>query len=435
MSLEFVPARQLSRAITTAAFREKAAFVIFVLTTLQAAFLQPYVTLVMGERTNLFTGLLCAVSLLAAVTLVKPRDKSGSFAEVVISVVLLVLIVISGCVSSAPQSSLLRGFAVAAAGLGGFWTARIVLDTSEKQILFAWLCTAILAAMLILCLLGYLIFGQAKHLLDFNPHPLAGRIMLLFFGPLTLMLSGRRGPQILGIGLLCGSYVVFYLTNLRSAMLVPVALAVVALGMRTLRPKQFLALVVPMVLIFAAFVPYLPQWKVGLEYEPAYYRVENFPFSWHIAMKHPFFGIGLRAPRDQYLEDYEKWYPYVTKEKFAHSVKTIVTTENTFLTFMTDLGIPFTLLYTFSVLTLVIRLIRQARGDPRGWAPLPPVALLLPIVACLLHLQVVDGLLLPQYSWFFHVLLGLIPTLQNPCANRAVEAEPVPHQMMQDGAH
>jgi len=288
--------------------------------------------------------------------------------------------------------------------------------------------------------------------------------------------------------LLCGSYVVFYLTNLRSAMLVPVALAVVALGMRTLRPKQFLALVVPMVLIFAAFVPYLPQWKVGLEYEPAYYRVENFPFSWHIAMKHPFFGIGLRAPRDQYLEDYEKWYPYVTKEKFAHSVKTIVTTENTFLTFMTDLGIPFTLLYTFSVLMLLVKLIRQARGDPGSAphpyplpqgegasrltgdvklnpfnyvgqafqpassnagqtrrleslrpvgksAPLPPIALLLPIVACLLHLQVVDGLLLPQYSWFFHVLLGLIPTLPNPCKNRAEEAEPVPHHMMQDGAH
>jgi len=425
----------------------------------------------MGERTNLFTGLLCALSLLAALISSSRKANRGSFTEVVVSVILLVLIVISGYLSASPQSSLLRGFAVAAAGLGGFWTARLVLDTAEKQILFAWLCTAILAALLVMCVLGYLIFGQAMHFLDVNPHPLAGRIMLLFFGPLTLMLVGRRGLQAVGIVLLCVSYVVFYMTNLRSAMLIPVALAAVALGMRTLRPKQFFALVVPMILVFALFIPYLPKGKIGLEYEPAYYRAENFSFSWHIVTKHPFFGIGLRAPREQYLEDYVKWYPFVTKEKYAESVKTIVTTENTFLTFMTDLGLPFTLLYTFSVLTLVVRLVRQAQGDPGGAihrsshpnplresegasgpdvvgnvepntnrstserAPLPSIALLLPIVACLLHLQVVDGLLLAQYSWFFHVLLGLIPTLPNGYKNAAGEALPVPRPLMQNGAH
>ncbi|MDQ7783790.1 MAG: hypothetical protein RDU20_12985 [Desulfomonilaceae bacterium] len=411
--MESISVRQLIRSTATAPFRDKAAFVVFCLVSLQAAFLMPHVTLMQGERANVFTGLLCAVSLLTALALVKPNSRNGTVGEAVVSLVLPALIVISGCVSVSPQSSLLRGFVVAASGLGGFWTARMVLDTPEKQLLFAWLCTIVLAMMLVFCVAGHLIFGDVKHLLDFNPHPIAGRILLLSLGPLTLILIGGRAAQVSAAALLCGVYAVFCLTGLRSAMLVPVALAALALGLRKLSPRKFLTLAVPMALVFVVSLPYLPQYKTGLEYESAYYRAESLPFSWHIVKKHPLFGIGLRAPRDQYLEDYEKWYPYVTREELAESVRTIVTSENTFLTFTTDVGIPFSLLYAFSVLVLVLKLVRSVRGEPRVQTSLPPMALLLPIVGALLHLQVVDGLLLPQYGWFFHVLLGLIPTLPN----------------------
>jgi hypothetical protein len=46
---------------------------------------------------------------------------------------------------------------------------------------------------------------------------------------------------------------------------------------------------------------------------------------------------------------------------------------------------------------------------PQQATYLPALALLLPIAAGLLHFQVFDGLLNPQISWFFHVLLGMIP--------------------------
>jgi predicted membrane metal-binding protein len=39
----------------------------------------------------------------------------------------------------------------------------------------------------------------------------------------------------------------------------------------------------------------------------------------------------------------------------------------------------------------------------------PPLALFLPITAVLLHSILYDSLLYPQVSWFFHLLLGLIP--------------------------
>ena len=40
---------------------------------------------------------------------------------------------------------------------------------------------------------------------------------------------------------------------------------------------------------------------------------------------------------------------------------------------------------------------------------LPPLALLCSLALALVHWQLYDGLLFAQNSWFFHILLGLIP--------------------------
>ena len=168
-----------------------------------------------------------------------------------------------------------------------------------------------------------------------------------------------------------------------------------------------IAILLALALIVGIFFHFLPKEKIGLEYEPAYYRAENYPFSLHIAKKHPFLGIGLRAPRERYLEDYEIKYPYVTKEKFRESVKYIESSENIFLTFMVDLGFPFLILYVGCVIVLLVRLIRMVK-EPDSRSYLPPVALLLPIIAGLLDFQILDGLFHPQISWFFHILLGMI---------------------------
>jgi hypothetical protein len=156
------------------------------------------------------------------------------------------------------------------------------------------------------------------------------------------------------------------------------------------------------------FFAKLPAWKLGKEHEPAYYRAENYLFSWHIAKQHPMFGIGLRAPREAYLIDYVTTYPYVTKERFALSVQGIVTSENIFLTLMVGLGIPFAILYSAALVILVARLFKVAKtGIPESF--LPALALVLPITGSLIHNFVFDGLLYPQLCWYFHILLGLIP--------------------------
>lgn len=387
---------------------ERVACLIFCLTSVQLAFLHPYLVLVPDERANVFSGLLCALSGVSAWILVKGSSRFIKSPAFIISLVLSILIALSSIFSSTPVSSSYRGFVVLASGFGGFWCARILLASRARQVLFAWLCLVMMAAVTALSLIGYLVSGQIEYFLDVNSHPLADRMMLLSFAPLAFVFWGKNPVAVASVIVLMLAYAAFYLSNLRAGILIPPILALLAVLFGALRLRYFVALFIPLLVIIVCFFHQLPKAKMGPEYEPTYYRAENYPFSWHIAVKHPLLGIGLRAPRDRFLDDYRITYPYVTKEKFAESVQRVVTSENVFLTFMSGLGFPFVILYTGCVLILFVRLGRMAR-IPQQATFLPALAVLLPIAAGLLHFQVFDGLLNPQISWFFHVLLGMIP--------------------------
>src|SRR5271157_5574515 len=97
-------------AATKISIGAKFAIAIFLFTCVQAAFLQPRVYLIPGERANLFTGLLCAVSLLAAVVHCKNRLNCGTRLEIAVSGVLVILIAFSSAFSSTPIRSSFRGF-------------------------------------------------------------------------------------------------------------------------------------------------------------------------------------------------------------------------------------------------------------------------------------------------------------------------------------
>jgi len=292
--------------------------------------------------------------------------------------------------------------------LGGFWCARILLNTPSRQIMFTWFSLILLTVILLLGILGHILSGDVHYLLDSNEHPVVSRIMILSFAPLTFVLRGRRPMKTVGVLLLCLSYAGLFISTLRSAVLMPLALGVIAFFVGILRLKYLLAIVISLFMIIPCFLHFYPKRAFKLkDYEPAYYRIESYPFSWHIARKHPFLGIGLRAPRDRYLKDYELRYPYVTRERFIRSLDRLVTSENLFLTLMVDQGFPFLIIYFCSILILYLRLlsmVRRSNSSPL----LPPRALFIPITAGLLHFLVFDGLYHPQTGWFFHILLGLI---------------------------
>jgi len=398
----------VGQCFASASGTDKLIWLLFCATSLQLAFLHPYLVLIPGVRANLFSGLLCALTLGAACLFAKKEAIDKKSPEVLISLALALLVFLSGIFSLTPGSSSARGFVVLASGLGGFWCARILLTPESNQRFFIRLSLIMLAGILLLSLISYFFYGNVYLLVDANPHPLDTRVLILWFAPLALLFGRSGSGKIVAALLLAVSYLVFYLSGLRSAMLIPLILCLLAFLFGALRFKYLLLIFLPLMAIIPYFFLHLPQEKMGKEFEPAYYRAENYPFSWHIALKHPLLGIGLRAPREEFLKDYEIKYPYVTREKFVDSVTRIRSSENIFLTFMAEVGFPFLLLYLFSLVILFIRLVpRAAKPSPACF--LPPLALLLPLAAALLQFQVLDGLMHPQISWFFHLLLGLIP--------------------------
>jgi hypothetical protein len=306
-----------------------------------------------------------------------------------------------------PWANSWRGLVLLASGLGGFWGARILLATEAQQRSFLRLGLLMLSGILLVILVSYFLNVRVTRILDSNLHPLATKVMLLWFVPLTL-LWGRPGQKILGAVLIGLSFLLFSVMDLRSAVLLPLILGVLAVLCGRLRLKYFLLILLVSGGILFHFIRHLPPEKTGKQYEPAYYRVENYIFSWHIAVRHPLLGIGLLTPRGEFLQGYEIKYPYVTRRQFSKSLNNIVVADNMFLTFMVGVGFPFLLLYGFSLTTLFARLVGSLGANPPA-TMIPPLALLLPLVGGLLSFFIYDLLLHPQVSWFFHILLGLIP--------------------------
>jgi hypothetical protein len=399
---------KLTALFSGAFFSNLIAWVYFCATCLHLTFMVPGGGLLPGYREKLYSGVMCSATLAVVWIFRRNRARVGGTGEFTVSVILAVIVYASALLSSTPWHSTARGFVVLSAGWGGFWCARMLLHDEPNQRFFRAFCLVLLSTLLVVCVWNYYTSGNIYELVDTNPHPVADRILLLWFAPLSLLLSRPLVRKLVGGLQLLISFVVFYLSDLRSAFFIPVALLGVASFFKTIRLKYAIGVLILAGVATVYFVKQLPWEKIGKEYEPAYYRAENYPFSFHIAVKRPLLGIGLTAPRGDFLEDYTVKYPYITKEKFAQSVERIGVSENIFLTFIAELGFPFVILYGGALIILVGRLVRETlKPFPHGL--LHPIVLLLPITAGILHFLVYDGLLHPQVSWFFHILLGLTP--------------------------
>ncbi len=391
---------------------ERWAWIFFLATSVHLAFLQPNVMVIPGENAKVFSGLWCAASLLLVLIFQRSKSIPWKSPAVLISLTLLGLSLISSFRSPAKASSLARAFVIMSAGLGGYWSARLLLRTPERQRGFLWFSLGLLAVILLLCGAGIWTTGSIFNFLDEHYHPVGSRIILFSFVPIALVCSPARLKVALGIALLGLSYLVLLLAGknlgMGSALFVPPALGLLAACFRTWSGKH-LAIIMLLLFLVSATAGHLLRPIIAEKnqyHESVAYRIENLRFSWHLVLEHPWFGIGLWAPREPYLKDYEIKYPYLTKEDFSAWTTKLKTSENNFLTFMADLGFPFILLYSSVVIAILGRLMSQALQSPAG-AVLPPLALFLPLAGEILHFQVFDGLFHPQVSWFFHILLGL----------------------------
>jgi len=399
---------------------EKIIWIFFAATSCQLALQHPSFLLVAGERTNLFSGLLCFLTLTVAVVFGGRGAINLKSPEFLISGALAVVAGVSGLSSLTPLSSSFRVFVLLASGLGGFWCARILLQTPGNQRRFTWLCLWILGGLLVLSFLGYFLTGYIEHFIIDRSHPITNVILLLSFAPLALLGQKSRPLMVLGIILLGLSYITLCLSERISVVFIPLGVSLVGALFGTLRWKYLLLICLAMAMVVGVFHQKIIWHKFSMAYP--YYRVESFPFSWSIAKKYPWLGIGLRAPRAQFLQDYQIVYPGTDKTLFAQNVRDLVSADNMFLTFLVGLGFPFTLTYLVALGILLARLAGMAFKPPPGLF-LHPLVLFFPLTVALVHFQLFDGLLFPQSCWFFHLLLGLIPPRRLPPAPAGIRAQ------------
>jgi hypothetical protein len=387
---------------------EKIIWILFAGTSAQLTFQQPYLILVPGERTNLFAGLLCLLTLVAALIFGRKDAPRGKSPEVIFSAALLGLAAISGWLNGFAAAC--RVFVLLASGLGGFWTARILLNTPANLRRFEWLGMILLTCLIPVGLASGLFALTIGTFLHLNAHPLIDTIILLAFAPLAFLAGQSRPLRWWAFGLLGSGYAVLCLSQVIAGVLIPLAVLLTAgFLLRAVRLKHIILGLISGLLLIGFCYQKIP-WVKLTGKMPHYlaYRLENYPFAWHIARQHPWFGIGLRTPREEYLQDYQFKSPFTDKKKFARMLSTDVTADNTFLTLGTGLGLPFVIIYGLALVLLFSKLIRLTLGRLPG-PGLPLFALLLPLAMALVHFLVYDGLLYPQNCWFFHVLLGLIP--------------------------
>jgi hypothetical protein len=413
---------------------QKIAWLLFCFTTVQLVFLKSYVPVIPGVKADVFGGALCALTLAISLLVARSDSVRATFPEILVTILLLGIGGVSGILNSTTGSSFVHVLVLAATSVGGFWCARSLFTVPGRPQIFVWLCLTLLVLIVILALWGYYFHGQVIYYTD-EAHGLVNLILLFWFCPLTLMSQRKPWMIILGLIVMLASYVALYLSGViegvEAGMLIPVAAMVPACVVLWQRPGARAVMFIGLFVLAAVGSYYISYASRETFSQKAYQagRMEYYPFSWHIAKKHPFGGIGLRTSREPYLEDYDLWHPYHTKNEFRALVATFKVSQNMFLTIMVGLGIPFLILYCFALLVLFVRLTRAAVRPPPDAYP-PPIALLIPLTAGLFYLVIMDLLWMPQIAWFFHILLGMIPdraaAAEEPVPTRARRAVLVP---------
>lgn len=395
------------------------AFVLMLAASIQATLLVPYVVLVPGERTNLFSPLLMLLPALALLCGARRGWFGKSFA---CWATLGVGLIAASLFSQEPVPALMRAFAFFAPAASGLFCAwRLLADGSRRKLF-------LMALTFCYCALGtsYWLLREAPHYQGLHQHALTGTLVLLATGPLHMVYSGPGPRRWLGSALIALGFALCLANGSRYLALLPMVLIFAAWWGKRLSLAKTLCALTAALALAGLFFQLKPSKVPRLnDYESTFYRLEGIPASMYLMLRHPLAGIGMRAPREELLQDYEPVFHLTSKENFLAVVAKNVTADNQYLSLPVGIGLPLSLLY----FVLIWQLFRRYHGEAfRGRPPMPSsLAPAIPLVATLVHCTVYDGLFYPQVNWFFHLLLGMVAL-----AGRGVE-ESAPIPMTEQG--
>lgn len=392
-------------------------WIAFIFACFQATVQTPYAVISTSTSANVFTALICGAVLVMALLFLRSSAIRVRRAEILVSASVTCLGVLSAWFGDTREPSLIRVLVIIVPALAGYWTARLLIDCSNSRKVLQWWFLALLVITLVCATAGVAYSGKIHEFIDSHWHPVGSRILLFQYAPLSML--GSESSSVVGfaiavLGLSYGGLLIAgRYAGMESVVLIPVVLCLLVSCLSKRRSLRTAGLVFLLVAVLAlGYIVRQNARNLAKEHQSVAYRVENVFFSLHIAAGHPWLGIGPLGPRGPHLKDYEVRYPYVTTKVFSQWTGQLRTSENTPLTLLVDFGLPFSILYLFSVLYLGWQLIRLSVLPAVRLKP-HPMAVLLPLAGAFLHFNVTEGLYQPHISWFFHILLGLVLTLKD----------------------
>jgi len=296
-------------------------------------------------------------------------------------------------------------------GVITLWTSMFLLAGRQPRQLFDWFCCGCLAIIALTEILAcYHKSPNAQGLCNiFTLHsiPLGSLIILLSPGPFRLLGAADLKWKAAGCLLLALGVFLITLTGKRSTFWVIVAMCLFWVYFRAGR-WSFLAavaLVTVTLLVPKGLNFYKSLHRDIPSHNSIFHRLELYPFSLHVYLKHPVAGIGLRSlTHEKYLADFPRHNSNL--QTFQPTVKQLQTFDNMLLTAFVELGTPMTLAYLAKTVFILRRYWQRLR--PLARSPGLELYRLLVVLGFAVHSLAYDSMLFPSVNWLFHVQLGIL---------------------------
>ena len=336
--------------------------------------------------------------------------------EIILIVALIILGVVNTALSDCVPLSVDSMRAFLLTGLFALWASLFLVRGPRRRQVFDWFCAGVLAVILPAEILWWCFRGEsvpgAFEVFTLHPIPLGTLIILLSPGMARLMGSKNFPLKLLGWLLVLLGLILIFHTHKRGTSLALAAMLMVGMlyhggRLRHLAIAGLLALT--LALAFQA-----PRLLARLDpkiqaHSTIRHRLELQHFAWHIWLKHPVMGIGLRPfTHERYLSDYQQ--RNLQLDTFPQAVANLQTLDNLYLTGLVELGAAMTLLYAGLVLSILVQYCRKLRSWPES-SPVDWYRALV-LLGFAVHSLTYDSLLFPPLNWLFHVQVGIMAGYQ-----------------------
>lgn len=312
-------------------------------------------------------------------------------------------------------------------GILTFLATYFLFQSEKNRKNFSLLCTL---CFFILVLYGlFEIYQQSeistKRILLFssNPIPAGSLLILLSFGPLSLLSKNNSSwikiPLILSLAL--GVLVTIFIGQ-RGPL---IAIFGMLLLWTTINRKGMVFFILAALMIGGTV------YQLGNQFPASYksrmqnrdtllVRMEFYPIALDVFKEKPLFGLGFNSSLSRFIpDDYEtKIFPAEGKYSFHDMVTNLNVFDNMLLTFLGETGALFSLAY-FCLMVYLIKHQFPGLRDENENRKLG--FLLIVLVGFLIHSITFDSLKYPHLNWLFHSYLGLLTSreeIQTGLANK-----------------